>query len=85
MAELPREVADAARRFADALGARAAQAPVGSFFAPVTAVAASTVQITRRGRAITARRGVHYTPAVGDWVLVVDIDSQPVVIQAMKS
>lgn len=82
-----RQVAAAARRFADQQSARQADRPTGEFYATVTAVTTggaadgnALVKVRWRGQEITAAGYLaHYTPAVGHRVKCSMVDQQPIV------
>lgn len=74
-----REVARAARRWADQSTDRAAERPPEHFMAKVLAVSPLTVKWRGSVNPLPARRHASYTPAVNDWVTCKTIDGQIVV------
>lgn len=82
-----RELARAARRFADQQTSRLSELPsLRGAVATVTAVSGATVTVSWRGGSLTATAvGASYTPAAGDRVLCLLIDSQLVVIDQLIS
>lgn len=76
--ELSRDVADAARAWADTHTDRIADLPPGAYLAKVASV--SPLQLSWRGRDVDAFKVVGYAPVVGDWVLFVVVTAQPVII-----
>lgn len=76
-----RELARAARQFADQQSERLADLPtVRHLVVDVTAVSGATVTVTWRTKTLTGTALASYTPAAGDRVLCVLVDNQLIVI-----